>query len=547
MIKKIFLLLTPFFLIQFFFSPSAEAKLSLEQRLADANDLIHLFEQRYAPFPWKENTLGLSAVTMADRLLQEARDANSDEDLYEAFIHYMSTLQDAHVSWSLPSTRIVRLPLQMEYYPQKLFITEINRDLLPKEHFPFEEGDEVLSVDGVPALEALENLERYVHLGNKLATLKIAALFLSVRPQSIFPFLSENPVELEVYSPQRRAKQKFLLPWKVEGYTLAEQTIPSRDDFQKQSFALASLLPESANPYRKESFFPLWDSFVERKKLPFQTGIFTQDGMSIGYLRLDTWKIERRDRAEKALAALAHELQYLSLHTDALVLDQTNNPGGNTCFVERAAGLFLQEPAPSMLFSLRATRTWLQDFESDLISLEQSDDKELDELKALFRIYTKTIRAALKDGAFLTNAMPLCNPYGEILPYLDRETGEQLTYNKPVVLLVNELSCSGGDMFPALLQDAGRVKVFGENTMGCGGNVVEEQQFGFSELTVRYTASLMVRPKAVQLPSGNMARYIENVGVIPDIPYHLGAEDYQEEFKSYKDAIVEAVKQELKK
>ena len=44
-------------------------------------------------------------------------------------------------------------------------------------------------------------------------------------------------------------------------------------------------------------------------------------------------------------------------------------------------------------------------------------------------------------------------------------------YDKPLLVLTDEFSTSAGDVFPALLQDAGRGKLFGYRTAGAGGSV----------------------------------------------------------------------------
>ena len=42
-------------------------------------------------------------------------------------------------------------------------------------------------------------------------------------------------------------------------------------------------------------------------------------------------------------------------------------------------------------------------------------------------------------------------------------------YTKPLMVMVDEFSASGADMFPAIIQDNHRGPIFGTRTMGAGG------------------------------------------------------------------------------
>jgi len=94
-------------------------------------------------------------------------------------------------------------------------------------------------------------------------------------------------------------------------------------------------------------------------------------------------------------------------------------------------------------------------------------------------------------------------------------------------------------MFPALLQDAGVVKTFGEATSGCGGSVEEWNLSGYSDVTAHITASLMVRPRAVPSAVGD-THYLENIGVTPDIPFTILASDYVDAYARYREAALDA-------
>src|SRR6266480_4289275 len=92
-----------------------------------------------------------------------------------------------------------------------------------------------------------------------------------------------------------------------------------------------------------------------------------------------------------------------------------------------------------------------------------------------------------------------------------------VAYTKPLMVLTDEFSASGGDMFPAIIQDNHRGPIFGMRSMGAGGSVVGLKAPAYIESFFRITVSLMNRASVIQTPEFPPAPYIENIGVRPDI------------------------------
>jgi C-terminal processing protease CtpA/Prc len=90
-------------------------------------------------------------------------------------------------------------------------------------------------------------------------------------------------------------------------------------------------------------------------------------------------------------------------------------------------------------------------------------------------------------------------------------------YTKPMIVLTDEFSASGADMFPAIIQDNGRAPLVGMRTMGAGGSVVGFPCTPYTESICRITVSLMNRGRLIQTPEYPTAPYIEKIGVRPDI------------------------------
>jgi C-terminal processing protease CtpA/Prc len=116
---------------------------------------------------------------------------------------------------------------------------------------------------------------------------------------------------------------------------------------------------------------------------------------------------------------------------------------------------------------------------------------------------------------------------------IDPSPKAEQRYTKPILLLTNALDFSGGDFFPALMQDNERATILGVRTSGAGGAVKPydlPNQFGISSLAATWT-----------IAERTNGQPIENLGVTPDIPYDITEKDMRTGFSEYKAAILKAL------
>lgn len=519
------------------FPPMASAALTEQQRIDDATALVNLLVHRYGPLPWKRAYLGIDFDAKANELMEQASVAANDTEFYEQMLRFLGGFRDAHLAGSIPSSKISRLGFSVDDFRGTLLITSIDREVLSEKVFPFDIGDRLVRFDGRDVDEVLKEFMHYAVYGYYPADRRRAAEFLTFRPQRSIPRIPTGMAQLVFFSQREGRDKQVMLPWISRGFALA--------NFQERTTLAKMNSPEEIIHDEKNHFvsipvrdvqFPLWSTFVERTKAPFVSGVVILDGFRVGYLRLHTWTPSAvgLSSARDIHPFLDEEIAFLESSTDALIIDQTNNPGGEVCFVERVASYFIQQPALSPEFALKATRPLLLQVENDFVNAQEPEEKK----QALFLV--KKVRRALADGRDLTDPIPFCSLDSTIRPRVTPD-GNQITYTKPVLILINELCCSGGDLFPALMQDNAEAVLFGRRTAGCGGHVETVASLGYSDLKVRVTASLMVRPKEIRLSDGMTTRYIENVGVRPDIPYVITARDFRDGYEAYRNAIKMAV------
>ena len=226
--------------------------------------------------------------------------------------------------------------------------------------------------------------------------------------------------------------------------------------------------------------------------------------------------------------------------TDALVIDQINNPGG---FLFYMCGLLSTlSDQPLFVPKQRMMITQEKVFESidNLKILEQIQSD--DQAQAFLGNDFSGVPVTYQTAQFITDyyqfivsewdaGRKLTDPY---YIYLDRILPHSYSnYTKPILLLTNSMDFSCGDFFPAILQDNKRVKILGSVTGGAGGYIETVEfpnRFGIQAFS--YTGSIAQRLNG---------KPIENLGVTPDIEYHITAEDILSGFGGYKELIESAV------
>jgi C-terminal processing protease CtpA/Prc len=264
----------------------------------------------------------------------------------------------------------------------------------------------------------------------------------------------------------------------------------------------------------------------------------------VGVLRIPSYSPTDVPKAVKDFAGIIQRMQKF---TSALVIDQNNNPGGSVFYLYTLVSMLTEQAAvvPKHRVSLLAS-----DIAGDLNVLTQLESVKTEEeaqkvlggdnlhgypvtfqLAMAIRDHLNFVMDEYKTGKQLSNPTVLWG-VEKINPH------KNAVYTKPVVILVNALDFSGGDFFPAILQDNKRVTVVGTRTAGAGGYVLQvnfPNNLGLSRLS--FTGSIAER---VDLSP------IENLGVTPDVELAITVEDIRKGYGPYLKAVKEIIKAQIK-
>jgi hypothetical protein len=550
-------------------TPAAQDALTHEQRISDLTQLASQYAKNYGPYEWKRDALGFDLMRLTPWL---QRIAHSDDlDFQEALIEYVASLNDAHDNIAFPTTFSASLSMTVDIYDGKVLIDGINRARLPVADFPFVVGDELVSVDGRPVQQIIESYRKYAVSANQRSTDRVAALRIVSRNQQIMPHIASlgDTASVAVKLAATGTTNTYTIPWVKNGIPVLSQGplpspvrgngrmflatdgqdfaagLPAATTASATVFKAADTtphddtLPDYMDPIRPllnasvskdyysvlgiGSRFPVYAlpagftdlnapcaTCIVRSGEPvffFFASFTTAAGVRVGFLRIPTMS---PPSSAIMLAQLDRAMTHFTANTDALIVDVMRNPGGLVSFVEAVSQRLIPVPFDTIGFEIRATNAWLFGFAAQLTNARLNPATPPAVLANLEANYNAVLSALHENRGRSTPVSLNSTASLQLQPVPG-------AYAKPLMVLTDEFSASGGDMLPSIIQSNKRGPIFGWRTMGAGGSVVGFSGPAFTESIFRVTVSLMNRGHLVNTPDFPPAPYIENIGVRPDI------------------------------
>jgi hypothetical protein len=510
-----------------------------------------VYRAEYAPALWKKTYANYDLDRSFEQAITEAKSNPhlTQTEAREILKNFIYAMQDYHTSISFISTEAASLPLTFKGAEDRLFIAYIDRSKLPERSFPFHVGDEVMSFDGKPALEAVLEVQHQIPENVMSTDRARAEMALTNRTAARGYRIPKGPVLLGIKAQGSDKVSNIQLIW---DYTPEEITPRDNLSLSKKRGLSPLMNPimnidvapnlDIDNPYNlgsRKSFTPdlgthIWQSSDSDT---FHAYIYkNQDKKLIGYVRLPSYT---PPNFGKAIADFKAIISHFEATTDAMIIDQVDNPGGSVLYLYTLASMLADQPLQTPLHRMSITQAEvllaknelkvLQNIKNDKDAREYFGDKDGYPVSyefAQFHLnFYRMIIAEWEAGHQLTR------PY--YISGIDHINPAEVHYTHPILLLTNHLDFSGGDFFPAILQDNHRVTVMGSRTAGAGGyvyNIEIPNNIGINAF--RVTESIAER--AIGNP-------IENLGVTPDILYEMTPVDYQTNYKPYTTSIKEAV------
>jgi C-terminal processing protease CtpA/Prc len=544
-------------------------QLSNDQKIIDFQQLASLYAKQYAPYEWKRDVIKFDLFNLkpwTDRI-QSSKD---DLEFYEICSEYVAALTDVHSEYYTPSRFTADLGFIADLYDGKLLIDAIDRSILPTRDFPFQAGDEIVSVDGKSAGDLIAWIAQYQSYGNTRSTTRWAAGYVGFRDQAVIPRAPEiGEKATVVINRQNGNTETYTIPWIKTGRPLISNGPVPTPKSQGIRTAASDSTPSFSNmpPYRQllaklqnnkrsgkvfvrgydapQPVFRMPAGFTQHKNVLFFSGTYTTAGLRIGYIRIPDFEPTDFSNLDAALSLFDREIKFFQTNTDGLIVDVMRNPGGFGCYAEDLVSRLVPYPFKAMGMEIRPTLSVLNDF-SD--SLDQAVSDGADQwIIDLLTAYKNEIQSAFTENRGLTGPLPLCTGSFDRTPVQD-DNGVPYPYTKPLIVLTDEFTTSAGDIFAALMQDAQRGPIVGYRTSGAGGSVQSFAAGYYSEGSASVTQTLLIRSANVITTDFPVSNLIENIGVRPDVSIdYMTKDNLLNNGRPFVTAVTDAIVAEIKK
>jgi hypothetical protein len=519
----------------------------------DLEFIHHTFNTQYAPMDWKRGHIGLDFTSELEKhksLIIKSQTLSS-KDFHQILNSFLGSFKDYHVNARYNSTETAYLPFEVQRIDNRCFITKIDEDYVTSASETIKVGDEILFFGNRPVIEVLNELEKESGLSSNLATdQSLADLTLTSRSGARGEKVPSGDILIQTLPHHLTNPQNHHFTWKYTPELITSPFDPliiAKSPPLKNPFLVNNMLNRrfDDNMHKvgmKEGSLPNLGEVVYDFNTPdsiFKAYIYLNDqNRLIGYIRIPSYRF-----FPGSVDEFGFIMNVFQDATDAIVIDQMDNPGGSVMYLYTIASILATSPLKTPLHKMTINPQLVEDA---LIKLEyldgiKSDDEAQELLGWGFPVSLKSI-SILKDsykfiitewnkGKLITSPIPIegvniIDPH----PYYN--------YTKPILFLINELDFSGGDFLPAILQDNHRAVLMGTRTAGAGGFVLPIM---FPNITgidfVTFTGSLAERPDQST---------IENLGVKPDIEYKITVEDITQNYKPYIKAINKTVQNLIK-
>ncbi len=572
------------------------AETALQREMIDTTRAIfRTMSVAYAPREWKEEFQDVrwSAKEEREAIIKAIQDNHNItiKQFHKLLLNSLRKTHDYHVSLTIFTQEKATLPFLLKPAGNRYFVVGVQEGL----NLPLEVGDEIITFGGRSVHKVVEDLIRK-HSGNtKSLTEKIRTTqHLTIRLASFGYDVSKGKVVIGVKKKAAKNVQNISMVWNYEPDHVSWSPIRERfrrenslDSLEVLSFFsselnisvefmeeengfLSSLLEKNMLFSQDEqvsqlaqkkgvdisrhtigamqSFLPKMGEVVQSIPSPFFNYIFEHKGKKIGYIRIKDY-IQEMLGFRSMSDFFSDLIRVYDQQTDLLIIDQIHNPGGHIAYLYELVSMLITEPIAvpkhSQVLTVELVSEAKRVLELSSRELEKMVEDQFNSLglqgdyiygflskKELLRITKNDIRDVIdsyensQTDSFLSTPISVLSDV--IFPHFSG-----VSYSKPIVVLVDELSISGGDFFPAILQDGKRATIFGQTTAGAGGyarKINVSSHLGITEL--HFTGSIAFRKDGSP---------IESKGVTPDVGYSLTPDDYQNNFRSYKKALLKTV------
>jgi C-terminal processing protease CtpA/Prc len=527
----------------------------------DFDQIASAFRTLYGAMDRKQAKYGFDYEKMAADYRSRLVAARTEGEVFSIFVEFVSRFEDPHVYLD---REIVDDASQGHWLPftvQPVENTYLVNSLDKTADGQIKIGDELISIDGVSTADLATLFGKYFSVANPLASKSQTAMYFTSRASFLPGMISSLvPAKIHVRGADG-AERDISIPWNATPHLLAKvpPAPPAGESGAKKAMAIsktafqiihadgsaadanAPLFMTDAVKQSLEGFTPVKPSADSLAKVKLEqtaadavgyfAATYTTGGKKVLFLRLPSYEPADTNNAFQYVRALLDTYQP---QVDALVLDETHNPGGAVDFAQGIISLLAKGPYNDYVEQLHADRKWIKSLTDESADLTKANQPDL---AALFMDQARAVETALDSGKTLSAPVPFVTG-------ANTGTPDEMGWKKPAMMLIDELSVSCADLVPLIVKANHMATLFGQTTMGGGGNVEDVAVLNNTQVTLSLSRGLGTAfDPTGAYPESNI---IEDNGVKPDVLYSHTVADvrggYVGYVKSFNAALLDTIK-----
>lgn len=205
-------------------APVCFGQMTTDQKVADFLQLAGLYAKHYAPYEWKRDVMGFDLYNVKP-WVEKVKNSQDDLEFLDLCVRYVASLQDSHDEFYIYSDFVADMRILVDIYDGKVLVEGVDRTALPRRLFPINIGDELISVDGVPVADLIEQFAPYAAngSGNPVTRRRLAADALTYRMQELMPLAGRIGDEaVIVVRDADGVESTYTVPWVKTGTPMLE-------------------------------------------------------------------------------------------------------------------------------------------------------------------------------------------------------------------------------------------------------------------------------------------------------------------------------------
>ena len=513
---------------------------------------------------------------------QEERKVLPADEFRQLMIAMVAEFRDGHTNLGRLVHNAASVGLLTAAIDGQLFVAGVHPELFHRDSSmkDVQVGDKILLVNGTPVQELAYQFLPYMQTGTYENRFNMALESVLERQYSILRRVPEGErVEILFYRPgegeylaklpwvefedyiKERARHPYRFPQPFESLVREKDMVYGMGGLVKSYFKYGlehtvqpgqivnlgelynlELMQKAQAQGRPQTPSMSWSSSLGPSGSPVHMGeplvrpvtrlpVYTirHHGMTVGVLRLPSYSSPNSDYANE-LAWLQEMINRLELNTDVLIVDQLSNTGGAVMMVTELLSMLSPEPLQTVAADWRLSETLLS---SNKQSARMASgpkggnyaDYRINEL--LLKDMEMKMRAGEKWSGFQPSFGDFEEKgegFGTVYP------SKEGVYTKPILVLNDNRSASGGDFLPRILQANGRAVIIGEISAGLGGPVYRKtDSLPGSQMSFRCTSAFCVTADG---------QPIENIGTVPNIFREINSRDLGDNFRLYSQQML---------